>query len=334
MRLNELLSEDHARLDRTFESIVGEASGGDPFDLRDEWRAFERELVGHMDAEEAHLLRLFAQDRPDEARALRSEHKALRDRLTELGMELDLHCLNPVQVRGFVEELRAHVRREEELLYPWASRELGEMAEAELRLALSGKRRELPPRSKEVEWAIDTQRSSLRFSLRHIVVHEIRGTFARWGGAISLDEGAPTRSSVRIWIDLSTIDTGEQERDQHVLSPEFFDVARFPKATFTSVAVRAADRGNPVVRGVLDLHGVRQEIDMEVTGRERRPAEEGDDGCERMIFTARGRLDRRQFGLRWNQDLDVGGIVVGDDIEITAQVAAVRPINGNASKSH
>jgi polyisoprenoid-binding protein YceI len=323
MHLPHLLTDDHERLSRRFQSIVTEAFRGDPIDLREAWRDFERDVLHHLDAEDEHLLRAFGDDRPDEARALMAEHAAIRDELTQLGLDVDLHCLGPERVQRFADELGALARREEALLHPWAERELGEMAQAEIRLALAGQRPDDAPARRRSEWRIDPDRSTLRFSLRHIIVHEIRGSFTRWGGGLSLDETDPNRSAVRVWVDLASIDTGEPSRDDHVRSPEFFDVERFPRAHFASSAIVTPAGEPPTVRGMLDLHGVRREVTLQVT--ERRPAAdaEGPDGPARLIFTVKGRLDRREFGLRWNQDLDAGGIVLGDEIVVAAHIEAV-----------
>jgi len=316
-----LLADDHQRLDHLFEAIVAAASRDDTADLREDWSTFERALLRHLDAEEVHLLRVFAQHAPEEARGLTAEHAEIREKLTELGVDLDLHSLKAERVGAFVGQLRAHARREESLIYPWAARQLGEEAHAGLRRALEASGRSGPAPAVRSEWRIDPQRSHLRFSLRHIVVHEIRGSFERWGGTIVLDERDAARSRAEVWIDLGSVDTGERERDDHVRSAEFFDVARFPQARFASTEVRLLAGEHPVVLGRLDLHGIEAEVELTITARERFMDALG---VERAIYTAKTRLDRRDFGLRWNQDLDVGGIVVGDQIEIVAHVEAVR----------
>jgi polyisoprenoid-binding protein YceI len=314
-----LLSHDHQRLEQRFQAIVNDASIDDPGAFRQEWQAFEADVLRHFDLEEGEILPAFAREQPMEARLLLEEHEQLRNRMTELGVDLDLHCLPAEQVGAFVDTLRAHARHEDEVLYPWAERCLGEAALGRLQTGLS----EATPAASgdQTEWQIDAERSSLRFSLRHIVVHQIRGQFRKWGGTLVLDEDDLTRSSVRIWIDLDSVETGDPDRDVQVRSAEFFDVARFPQARFSSTEVCVLERGNPVVKGRLELHGSAREIALEITSRERWI---DDSGAVRVLFGVRARLDRRSFGLRWNQDLDVGGVVVGDEIELAAQVEAVR----------
>ena len=169
-------------------------------------------------------------------------------------------------------------------------------------------------------WWIDAS-SSLEFSLRHIVVGQIRGRFTRWGGTVRLDLTDVRRSTVRVWVDLASIDTGDRERDDQVRSSEFFDIPSFPRAIFTGTRVDVPEGGHPLVMGVLDLHGVVAEVALEITDD---LPWLSDPEAPRMSFPLKARLDRRRFGLRWNQDLDIGGVVVGDQVEIKARVDLVR----------
>jgi polyisoprenoid-binding protein YceI len=171
-------------------------------------------------------------------------------------------------------------------------------------------------------WEIDPARSKLTFTLRHLVISEIKGSFGRWGGTLYLDRGQPSLSSVQVWIDVSTIDTGEPERDDHIRSSEFLDAKQLPRAEFESSAVEEKD-GRAVVRGRLRLHGVTRDIDVDVEPYAP-PAPGG-----KNVYRLRAKLDRQSFGLHWNQDLDFGGVVVGDEIRITAELALVHT-NGGA----
>jgi polyisoprenoid-binding protein YceI len=167
-------------------------------------------------------------------------------------------------------------------------------------------------------WQIDPTRSSLRFVLRHVIVHEIRGHFAGWGGDLVLDRRDPSRSALRAWVDLGSIDTGSQERDDHVRSVEFLDVKHLPRAEFHSTSVLVCDDGQLVVTGELDLHATIHPIELRVE-----PVATSRQDPRRATYSARGRLDRQLFGLHWNQDLDIGGFVVGDEIEIFADIEIV-----------
>jgi polyisoprenoid-binding protein YceI len=170
-------------------------------------------------------------------------------------------------------------------------------------------------------WEIDPARSSLTFVLRHLVVSEIRGRFRRWGGTLFFDRKEPLLSSLRVWVDLATIDTDSAERDEHIRSNEFLDVTRFPRAELVSTSVEPRD-GHVLVRGRLALHDVVHDVEVEVDPFVP-PTPDG------TTYQVRGRLDRQSFGLHWNQDLDVGGVVVSDEIAVTAELVLVRQ-NGDA----
>jgi len=313
------LGHDHDRLDRLFRSILYAMDSTDPTDLRAAWMAFEGELERHLDTEDREILPLFARSRPREAGVLKEEHRQIRARLLDLGVDLDLHSLSRDRVRAFADTLRTHARHEDALFYPWASRHLGAAAVASVTQAL-GAGTDARAASTATSWWIDAS-SSLEFSLRHIVVGQIRGRFTRWGGTVRLDLGDVRKSTVRVWVDLASVETGEPERDQQVRSSEFFDIPSFPRAVFTGTRVDLPEGGHPLIVGALDLHGVTAEVAVEITDD---LPWLSDPDAPRMSFPLKARLDRRRFGLRWNQDLDIGGIVVGDQVEISGRVDLVR----------
>jgi hemerythrin superfamily protein len=123
--LESMLAGDHHRLDRAFQAIVTRAQGGDFQQLEAEWLAFQSALLQHLEAEEKNLIPALAQDRPGEAQTLLDEHANIRARLLQLGIDLDLHCLRAERVEAFVEVLRAHAHREENIFYPWVDRQMG-----------------------------------------------------------------------------------------------------------------------------------------------------------------------------------------------------------------
>jgi len=170
-------------------------------------------------------------------------------------------------------------------------------------------------------WQVDPEHSSFRFTLRHLVVHEIRGSFERWGGELLLYPKQPSHSRVAIWIDLASLDTGEPERDDQVRSPEFLDIGQYPRAEFRSTHVAMRDHTLSVVTGQLSLHGVTHELELEVGG-ERHWTDP--DGHLHASYSIHGHLDRQRYGLRWNQDLDTGGVVVGDEVTFEVEVGLLR----------
>ncbi len=169
-------------------------------------------------------------------------------------------------------------------------------------------------------WAIDSSHSGIHFSVRHMVIAKVRGQFSRWSGSIAAEGGDPARASLEVVIDASSIDTGVADRDAHLKSPDFLDVAAFPELTFksTRVEVISGDRLN--VTGDLTLHGVTRPVVLSVehTGRAKDPW-----GNQRAGFSATASIDRKEFGLTWNQLLEAGGVMVGDRVDIEIEVEAV-----------
>jgi polyisoprenoid-binding protein YceI len=169
-------------------------------------------------------------------------------------------------------------------------------------------------------WNIDTTHSSITFSIRHLVIARVRGHFKSFSGTVLLDDADPRQSSVSVDIDAASIDTHEPKRDEHLRSADFFDVAQFPRLGFTSK--RAEVEGQQVVRvvGDLSIHGVAREVTLVVEdlGRAKDPW-----GNQRAAFAATTAIDRKDFGLKWNQLLEAGGVAVGDKVEISLDVQAV-----------
>jgi polyisoprenoid-binding protein YceI len=174
-------------------------------------------------------------------------------------------------------------------------------------------------------WQIDSQRSKLTFTLRHLVVSEIRGQFREWGGGLILDRDDVSRSRCHVWVEMGSVDTGDPERDGHVRSAEFLDVARHPRAEFHSDAVDENADGSVRVTGTLRLRDAAKAVELRIEERTPidapRPESAGPaTGVGHRAFVARGTLNRQAFGLHWNQDLDVGGVVLGDEIAIEAEL--------------
>ena len=177
-------------------------------------------------------------------------------------------------------------------------------------------------------WEIDSSHSGIHFSVRHMVIAKVRGQFARWSGTVLAQDGDLGRASVDVVIDASSLQTGVADRDTHLQSPDFFDVARFPEITFSGKRVEQLGGNRLRVFGDLTIRGVTREVvlDVEDAGRTRDPW-----GNERAGFAAKTAIDRKDFGLTWNQLLETGGLMVGDRIEIEIEVEAVKQVASKAA---
>ena len=170
-------------------------------------------------------------------------------------------------------------------------------------------------------WNIDPSHSAIHFSVRHMVVSKTRGRFTRWNGQIAFDPDNPANSSVQVTIDPASIDTADAQRDAHLRSPDFFDVEKYPQATFKSTKVQELSGDRLHITGDLTVHGVTRPVSFEAIfeGSAKDPW-----GGERAGFTGTLSLDRREFGLQWNKALETGGVLVGDKVELTLEVEAVK----------
>lgn len=170
-------------------------------------------------------------------------------------------------------------------------------------------------------WNIDPAHTTVEFSVKHLMISTVRGHFGAVSGTIVLDEANPSASSATAEVDVTSIDTRQEQRDAHLRSADFFDVEVFPKLTFTSTRIEAAGGGRYNVHGDLTIRDVTRAVVLETTDEGR-----GGDpwGGQRAAFSASTKIDRRDFGLTWNQALEAGGVLVGNDIKITLEVQAVK----------
>ena len=177
-------------------------------------------------------------------------------------------------------------------------------------------------------WEIDSSHSGIHFSVRHMVVAKVRGQFARWSGTVLADDGDLSRASVNVVIDASSIATGVAERDTHLKSADFLDVAKHPELTFTGKGVEKLSAGRLRVAGELTIRGVTRPVvlDVEYAGQTKDPW-----GNVRTGFSAKTSVDRKDFGLTWNQLLEAGGVMVGDRVDIEIEVEAVQQTAAKAA---
>jgi polyisoprenoid-binding protein YceI len=171
-------------------------------------------------------------------------------------------------------------------------------------------------------WQIDPAHSHVEFAVRHLMISSVKGAFGDVQGTIWVDESDPRTVLVDITIQVSSIDTRQEQRDAHLRSSDFFDAARFPTITFRSRDVEGDYHDSEFrLLGDLTIRDVTREVVLVVSneGRLTDPW-----GAERAGFSAQGKIDRTDFGLTWNQALEAGGFVVGNEVKISIEVELIR----------
>lgn len=169
-------------------------------------------------------------------------------------------------------------------------------------------------------WTIDPAHSASQFTVKHLVISTVRGQFGKTTGVIRLDEKDLARSSVEATVDAATIDTRVAARDDHLRSPDFFDVAKHPAITFRSRKVEQAGADRLKVTGDLTIKGTTRPVAWDVTYS---PAIKDFKGDLRRGFSATTRIDRKEFGLTWSKTVEAGP-VVGDAVTLLVDVEAVQ----------
>jgi len=173
------------------------------------------------------------------------------------------------------------------------------------------------------KWNFDPVHSDIGFSVRHLMISKVRDHFQKWNGTLLIDEADLANSKVDVSIEAASVNTKEQQRDDHLRSPDFFDAANHPTLTFVSTCVEKVSDEEYKVTGKLTIRGVTREevVVTEYLGRSKDPW-----GGVRMGFSAKTTIDRGDFGLKFNMPLDGGGVVVGERVEITLEIEAVKDV--------
>ncbi len=171
-------------------------------------------------------------------------------------------------------------------------------------------------------WNIDPVHSTAQFKVKHMMISNVKGEFTKITGKLELDESNITKSQVEAFIDATTINTREPDRDTHLKSADFLDVAKFPQLSFKSTQISKNGEGELSVEGDLTLHGVTRKVVFEVEG----PSAATKDpwGNTRIGLSATTRVNRKDFGLNWNAVLEAGGILVGEEVAISLDVEFIK----------
>ena len=171
-----------------------------------------------------------------------------------------------------------------------------------------------------MSWQIDQSHSQITFSVRHMMISNVHGRFENFTGEVDFNEADPTRSTVDVRIEPASINTRDPKRDGHLRSPDFFDASQFPEITFKSTRVEKLDEVHGRIFGDLTIRDVTHPVvlDTEYSGQSRMW------GRTSAGFSASTRFNRKLWGLNWNQTLESGGLLVGDDINVNIELEIVK----------
>ena len=171
-------------------------------------------------------------------------------------------------------------------------------------------------------WQIDPQHTAAGFAVKHLMISTVRGQFKGVTGTVNWEDQDISKSTVDITIDANTVDTSEPKRDADLKSDKFFDVAKYPTITFKSKKIEQVSAGKLKITGDLTIHGVTKEAVLDVEGPT--PPVKDPWGNTRVAANATTKVNRQDFGVKWNANMDGGGVVVGDDVAITIDLEMIK----------
>jgi polyisoprenoid-binding protein YceI len=182
-----------------------------------------------------------------------------------------------------------------------------------------------PTAARADTWELDQTHTQIGFSVKHLMVTNVRGHFKKFDGKIELDEKDPTKSTVVVNIDTRSIDTNEEKRDAHLRNADFFDSDKFPAMTFKSTKVQKLGKNKYKVIGDLTIRGTTKPVVLTVEG----PTKPLKDpwGGTRSGLTATGTINRKDFGLTWNTVLEAGGVAVGEEVKLQIEAELIQKPN-------
>lgn len=172
-----------------------------------------------------------------------------------------------------------------------------------------------------MNWQIDNAHSHIGFKARHMMISTVRGSFEEFAGTIDFNEGSPEETAVEVTIDAASINTRQEERDTHLRSADFLHVEEYPEITFTGKHIELLDEDHAILTGDLTIRGETHEVELDVTyqGMAQSPW-----GAVSAGFSATTTLNRKDWGLVWNQALETGGFLVGDKLEVEIELELVK----------
>jgi polyisoprenoid-binding protein YceI len=181
----------------------------------------------------------------------------------------------------------------------------------------------------ETKWSIDSTHSEIGFKVRHLMISNVKGSFRKFDASIYTTEKDFTTATVDLWIDASSITTGDEKRDEHLKSEDFLDVQKYKQITFSSSTIGKPDHeGNQELWGELTIKEITKNIKLNVQfgGTATDPW-----GNEKAGFTVSGKINRSEWELVWNKTLDAGGIMIGDEISISCELELVNHVKATVN---
>ncbi|SIT89268.1 Polyisoprenoid-binding protein YceI [Edaphobacillus lindanitolerans] len=169
------------------------------------------------------------------------------------------------------------------------------------------------------KWQVDAAHSHITFTVKHMMISKVRGSFSKFDAEIDADPENLTGASISFNIEVPSIDTDNEDRDNHLRSADFFDAEQYPEIRFKSTEIRQTADGEYDVKGDLTIKGTTKQVvfEAEYGGRATNPW-----GQEVVAFEAEGKINRKDFGLTWNQALETGGVLVGEDVKLKIELEA------------
>ena len=169
-------------------------------------------------------------------------------------------------------------------------------------------------------YKLDESHTQIGFKIKHLVISTVSGRFNKYSGTFNFDPATGKLEGIKTSIEAASIDTNEPDRDKHLRGPDFFDVEKFKTIEFVSKNIKNKGKSPAEVKGDLTIHGITKPITLAVTynGTTTDPW-----GNERIAFEATGKVNRKDFGLKWNKSLDKGGVMIADDVNIVIEGEAI-----------
>jgi len=173
-------------------------------------------------------------------------------------------------------------------------------------------------------YSFDPAHSSLEFATKHMMVATVRGTFSDFDGHVEVENDDPTTATAQVAIRTASVSTGATDRDNHLRSADFFDVATYPEMRFTSTSIQPAGKGEYIVKGDLTIKDVTRPVELRATAANAPISDPW--GNQRTAISLTGEINRKDWGLTWNQVLEAGTLLVGEKIKLNLDVVALRRV--------